>query len=113
MKFLCENCKAKYQIGDDKVAGKTVRMKCRRCGFDIHVNASTIVEETSAAPWPDASATMQGSMAIVSPEVAASLGLRPPTAPAAPAAAGAPRPLGAASVPKPAIPRAVPAPRPV
>ena len=56
MKFLCENCKAKYQIGDDKVAGKTVRMKCRRCGFDIHVNASTIVDEPSAAPWPDASA---------------------------------------------------------
>ena len=71
MKFLCDNCKAKYQIGDDKVAGKTVRMKCRRCGFDIHVNASTIVEETSAAPWPDASATMQGSMAIVPPDVAA------------------------------------------
>jgi predicted Zn finger-like uncharacterized protein len=116
MKFLCDNCKAKYQIGDDKVAGKTVRMKCRRCGFDIHVNASTIVEETSAAPWPDASATMQGSMAIVTPELAASLGLRPPAAPVAPAAPGAPaapRPLGAASIPKPAIPRAVPAPRPV
>ena len=32
MKFLCDNCKAKYQIGDEKVAGKTVRMKCRRCG---------------------------------------------------------------------------------
>ena len=23
MKFLCDNCKAKYQIADDKVAGKT------------------------------------------------------------------------------------------
>jgi predicted Zn finger-like uncharacterized protein len=102
MKFLCDNCKAKYQIGDDKVAGKTVRMKCRRCGFDIHVNASTIVEETSAAPWPDASATMQGSMAIVTPELAASLGLTPP---------GAPRPADASSIPKPTIPRAVPAPR--
>ena len=113
MKFLCDNCKAKYQIGDDKVAGKTVRMKCRRCGFDIHVNASTLVEETSAAPWPDASATMQGSMAIVTPEVAAALGLRMPTAPGAPAAPGAPRPLAAASLPKPAIPRAVAAPRPI
>src|SRR6185369_13418432 len=102
MKFLCENCKAKYQIGDDKVAGKTVRMKCRRCGFDIHVNASTIVEEPSAAPWPDASATMQGSMAIVTPELAASLGLRPPSAatpsaPLAPSAPPAPSPLSAPS----------------
>src|SRR6185436_13403773 len=90
MKFLCDNCKAKYQIGDDKVAGKTVRMKCRRCGFDIHVNASTIVEEPSAAPWPDASATMQGSMAIVTPELAASLGLRPPPSAATPSATPAP-----------------------
>ncbi|MFS8066888.1 MAG: GYF domain-containing protein, partial [Byssovorax sp.] len=129
MKFLCENCKAKYQIGDDKVAGKTVRMKCRRCGFDIHVNASTIVDEPSAAPWPDASATMQGSMAIVTPELAATLGLRPPpgaatpsgpTTPsalpapsAAPAAPGAPRPVGASSLPRPAMPRAIPAPQPI
>src|SRR5262245_23056314 len=40
MKFLCDNCKAKYQVGDEKVAGKAVRMKCRRCGYDIHVSAS-------------------------------------------------------------------------
>ena len=37
MKFVCDNCQAKYQIGDDKVAGKTVRMKCRKCGYDIKV----------------------------------------------------------------------------
>lgn len=139
MKFLCDNCKAKYQIGDDKVAGKTVRMKCRRCGFDIHVSASTTVaEETTAAPWPDASATMQGSMAIVTPELAASLGLRPatpaapaapsavpsaPATPAAPAASGvAPTASGVAptapraaspAAPSPAVPRApLGAPRP-
>src|SRR5262249_10963871 len=47
MKFLCDNCKAKYQIGDEKVAGKTVRMKCRRCGYLIQVSAS--VTETSVA----------------------------------------------------------------
>jgi predicted Zn finger-like uncharacterized protein len=38
MKFSCDNCKAKYQIGDDKVAGKTVRMKCRKCGYNIKVS---------------------------------------------------------------------------
>ena len=37
MKFVCDNCQAKYQIGDDKVAGKTVRMKCRKCGYNIKV----------------------------------------------------------------------------
>lgn len=54
MKFLCDNCKAKYQIADEKVAGKTVRMKCRKCGHLIEVKAA--VTETSVAksvPPPD------------------------------------------------------------
>ncbi len=55
MRFLCEQCKAKYQIADEKVAGKTVRMKCRKCGHLIEVKAD--VTETSVAskapPPPD------------------------------------------------------------
>jgi predicted Zn finger-like uncharacterized protein len=47
VKFLCDQCKAKYQISDDKVAGKTVRMKCRKCGHLIEVRAA--VTETSVA----------------------------------------------------------------
>lgn len=47
MKFVCDNCKAKYQIGDEKVAGKTLRMKCRRCGHLIQVAAS--VTESSVS----------------------------------------------------------------
>jgi predicted Zn finger-like uncharacterized protein len=47
VKFLCDQCKAKYQIADDKVAGKTVRMKCRKCGHLIEVRAA--VTETSVA----------------------------------------------------------------
>ena len=35
MKFLCDHCKAKYQIPDEKIAGRTLRMKCRKCGHDI------------------------------------------------------------------------------
>jgi predicted Zn finger-like uncharacterized protein len=49
VKFLCEQCKAKYQIADEKVAGKTVRMKCRKCGHLIEVRAVT---ESSAASFP-------------------------------------------------------------
>ena len=59
MKFLCEQCKAKYQISDDKVAGKTVRMKCRKCGHMIEVKAE--VTETSVSkslPPPDGIATV-------------------------------------------------------
>jgi predicted Zn finger-like uncharacterized protein len=50
VKFLCDNCKAKYQIADEKVAGKTVRMKCRKCGHQIEVRAA--VTETSTANAP-------------------------------------------------------------
>jgi predicted Zn finger-like uncharacterized protein len=46
VKFFCEQCKAKYQIADDKVAGKTVRMKCRKCGHLIELRAE--VTESSA-----------------------------------------------------------------
>ncbi|MCB9614885.1 MAG: zinc-ribbon domain-containing protein [Sandaracinus sp.] len=35
MKFLCDNCKAKYQIPDEKIAGRTLRMKCRKCDHEI------------------------------------------------------------------------------
>lgn len=47
MKFVCDQCKAKYQIADDKVVGKTVKMKCRKCGHMIEVRAA--VTETSVA----------------------------------------------------------------
>ncbi|HEX2679311.1 MAG TPA: DUF4339 domain-containing protein, partial [Polyangiales bacterium] len=37
MKFLCRNCKAKYQIADEKVSGRTLRMSCQQCGEQIVV----------------------------------------------------------------------------
>ncbi len=59
MKFVCDNCKAKYQIGDDKVSGKTVRMKCRRCGHLILVAAA--VTESSVSRAAPAEGTQLGS----------------------------------------------------
>lgn len=53
MKFLCDQCKAKYQIADDKVAGKTVRMKCRKCGHVIEIRAA-VTESSSASERPAA-----------------------------------------------------------
>jgi len=47
VKFLCDQCKAKYQIADEKVAGRTVRMKCRKCGHMIEVRAE--VTESSVS----------------------------------------------------------------
>jgi predicted Zn finger-like uncharacterized protein len=50
VKFLCDNCKAKYQIADEKVAGKTVRMKCRKCGHQIEVRAAVTASSVSGPP---------------------------------------------------------------
>lgn len=61
MKFVCDNCKAKYQIGDDKVSGKTVRMKCRKCGHLILVSAA--VTESSVSRAAPAEGTQLGSSA--------------------------------------------------
>jgi predicted Zn finger-like uncharacterized protein len=55
VKFLCEQCKAKYQIADDKAAGKTVRMKCRKCGYLIEVRAAPADSSTSGSQPPAAS----------------------------------------------------------
>src|SRR5262245_61991799 len=52
MKFLCPSCKAKYQIADEKVAGRSVRMKCRKCGHVIQVTSADAVASSSAPP-PD------------------------------------------------------------
>jgi predicted Zn finger-like uncharacterized protein len=52
VKFLCEQCKAKYQIADEKAVGKTVRMKCRKCGHLIEVRAA-VTETSVSAPLPE------------------------------------------------------------
>lgn len=83
MKFLCEQCKAKYQIADDKVAGKTVRMKCRKCGHMIEVRAEVtetsvsrgLPVEVSMSEASDVAAMSSGSVA---PKVAAKPQKPPP-----------------------------------
>ena len=81
MKFLCDNCKAKYQIADEKVAGKTVRMKCRKCGHQIEVRAA--VTETSVSTSPPV--VGEGPARPMAPKsgLATSLSAAKPRAPAA------------------------------
>lgn len=50
MKFLCGNCKAKYQIADEKVTGRTLRMKCRRCDHDILIDGHSMPAPPPGAP---------------------------------------------------------------
>jgi predicted Zn finger-like uncharacterized protein len=82
LKFLCDNCKAKYQIADEKVAGKTVRMKCRKCGHQIEVRAA--VTETSVSTSPPGAPGTSGSeapRAAAKSSLATSLSAAKPRAP--------------------------------
>ena len=97
MKFLCPSCKAKYQIADEKVAGRSVRMKCRKCGYMIQI--SKAVTDGSVArklPADDAPAT---------PGPPGEVGGTPrpaPPAPSPPAAHSPSPPRAAARPPRPA-----------
>ena len=96
MKFLCDQCKAKYQIADDKVVGKTVRMKCRKCGHMIEVKAE-VTESSVATKLPG-----EPTVASPAPAKAAAPGAKLPQPPrATPQAPRAP----AAPVAKPAAPK--------
>lgn len=60
MKITCESCQAKYTIADEKVAGKTVKIKCKKCGNAIVVHGGS---EGIPAPTPsyDGSPAQQDS----------------------------------------------------
>ncbi|MDP9001943.1 MAG: zinc-ribbon domain-containing protein [Myxococcota bacterium] len=40
MKITCQACQAKYTIADEKVAGKVVKIRCKKCGASIVVNGN-------------------------------------------------------------------------
>src|SRR5688572_13342455 len=95
MKFLCPSCKAKYQIADEKVAGRSVRMKCRKCGFMIQVSSAS----ASSGPLDSDPPEQLSELDSGAPPP-------PPAAVSAPAAA----PAVATTAPSPAVPRVATAP---
>src|SRR5580698_1930293 len=40
MKITCQACAAKYTIADEKVLGKIVKIRCKKCGATIVVNGN-------------------------------------------------------------------------
>jgi predicted Zn finger-like uncharacterized protein len=120
MKFLCPSCKAKYQIADEKVAGRSVRMKCRKCGHVIQVSSIAGVGDAllgseppsaidavtdvgsalQAAPVPAPAAKSEPQAAAAKPEPK-----KPP--PASPTRPSAAKPAPAVKGPLPA-PKAPP-----
>jgi predicted Zn finger-like uncharacterized protein len=85
MKFLCDQCKAKYQIADEKVQGKTLRMKCRKCGHVIEIRALTGDTKHSTVPPSSGALSSQQTMQLDSlSDEAAAAALSNPSIPQAP-----------------------------
>lgn len=78
MKFSCPNCSAKYQIADDKVAGRTVKMKCRKCGTTIPIRAPT-AHSIAAAPMVRAQSLAPSVRGRSAPAPAPAVAPPPPT----------------------------------
>lgn len=49
MKFLCGSCRTKYQISDDKVRGKILTIRCKKCGAKILVRESLMKDAVGGA----------------------------------------------------------------
>ena len=60
MKITCQACQARYTIADDKIVGKMVKIRCKKCGETIVVNGS----EPPGAPSAVA-ASLGGSSSVV------------------------------------------------
>lgn len=40
MKITCQSCAAKYSIADDRIAGRRVKIRCKRCGDEMVLGSS-------------------------------------------------------------------------
>jgi len=53
MKITCQSCQSKYNVADEKVQGKIVKIRCRKCGATIVVNGTGGASANGAAPAAD------------------------------------------------------------
>ena len=58
MKFSCERCQTRYSIGDEKVKGKVLKIRCKTCGNII------VVREQIPTVQGEASTFNQGREAM-------------------------------------------------
>jgi predicted Zn finger-like uncharacterized protein len=61
MRIVCDNCGAKYQIGDDKVRNKVFKIRCKKCSHTI------VVRSKEGAPGAGASGETQDEATRVAP----------------------------------------------
>ncbi len=61
MKITCQSCQSKYNVADEKVQGKIVKIRCRKCGATIVVQGNgAATTNGSGAAAGSSSATAEG-----------------------------------------------------
>ena len=87
MRFVCESCRAQYMINDEKVGPKGVKVRCRKCGYVIHVKktdgAAAKNGPVNASNDPDDATATQVMNSPLAAGTDATLDLTSPGAPAA------------------------------
>ncbi|NUN93934.1 MAG: zinc-ribbon domain-containing protein [Verrucomicrobiae bacterium] len=61
MKITCQSCQSKYTVSDEKVQGRTVKIKCRKCGATILVNSAGATNGGVADPVSSAPSAADGA----------------------------------------------------
>jgi predicted Zn finger-like uncharacterized protein len=78
MQFACEKCGTRYAVPDEKVRGKRIRTKCRKCGSEI------LVEGPPGPPGPSSNRATTSVSLIARPETQSVAARRPASTSAAP-----------------------------
>ena len=58
MKFLCDRCKTRYSIGDDRVRGKILKIRCKNCANVITVREGMTADDDDRRSRPTTAAPM-------------------------------------------------------
>lgn len=66
MKFSCDRCQTRYSIGDDKVRGKVLKIRCKTCGHIVVVREQlpTVQGEASGYAVPQMASAGTGSVSV-------------------------------------------------
>ncbi|MDD9938113.1 MAG: zinc-ribbon domain-containing protein [Myxococcales bacterium] len=67
MKIECNHCGTAYSVADSKIAGRKLKLRCKKCSEPIRVDGSTIASEADAQAEGAAAAESEVAMATVPP----------------------------------------------
>jgi predicted Zn finger-like uncharacterized protein len=63
MKVVCDSCQAKYQVPDERVAGKKLKIRCKRCGATVLIRGDLLSAGGESAVGGELAQTLSGATA--------------------------------------------------